>query len=221
MCHTYSKFEHDPCIKEASLSETAKWTWKSTTSTIRLLQLEILHLFQIERCIAPPQMSIFQPDLIGLSHCFHYNKMHPKIIKKNLYVFSWFWMEVKLPSLGGVHLRKITFHLLLFSPGWSNILNDLTQKTPPPPIPKNMLLKNWISFPLGNLERKPPTTQPPNRPTAPKLEAASVLPKLGTQSWISPTCGRWIHPMAPAPRCPGPQKLNSYSNHWFSGPKFR
>jgi len=68
-------------------SETAKSTWKSITLTISWLQLEILHLFQIERCIAPLQMSMFQPDLIGLSHCFHYNKIHPKIIKKNLYVF--------------------------------------------------------------------------------------------------------------------------------------
>ena len=86
VCHTYSKFEHDPCIKDASLSETAKSTWKSTTSTISWLQLEIFHLFQIERCIAPLQLSIFQPDLIGLSYCFHYHKMHPKIIKKHLYV---------------------------------------------------------------------------------------------------------------------------------------
>ena len=112
------------------------------------------------------QMSIFQPDLIGLSHWFHYNKMHP-----------WFWMEVQLPSLGGVHLRKITsHHLLLFSPGWSNILNDLTPKTPPPPISKNMLLKNWISFPLGNLERKSPTTQPPHPPQPPNPLLSSKLP---------------------------------------------
>lgn len=59
---------------------------------------------------------------------------------------------------------KITFHILLFSPGWSNILNDETPNTPPP-IWKNITLQNFLSCPLleiwkENTSPNHPTTQP-------------------------------------------------------------